>query len=245
MQITVAAFLSGGPDIIAQYSDFIKASRTALSVTNPGARYVVLTDACSVPLIAPLADVCVCADLELPLMPRIIKAQAKFCSLFRGDILVLPDIDCIANKDLSVAIPPDVGMATTHKGEKFNYRINNLAYIRDAGLGQWFLERALDILLRWPVVQLQWWGDQDAWGAALGSEMKGIGAWVFIERVAEEVFVARPERGKEIWLYPCQTHNCFFPDDGNVRPEQEKAFMVHFKGSRKRHLAGWMARRFP
>lgn len=177
-------------------------------------------------------------------MIRIVDAQKKFTSFFTGDLLVLPDVDCLANRDISDATPKHIRLAITHKGLKFQYRINNLAYIRDAEHGAWFLDRALTILKSWPRDQWDWWGDQEAWGAALGSRINGLGSWVMVKEYDGDLLVAEPERGRKIHVFPCVTHNCTMPDDGKARQAQRDAFFVHFKGPRKEHIDAWMNERF-
>lgn len=241
--VTVAAFYAGA-ERFAEYRDMIVASRVALQRTNPDANFIVLTDSATAPFIDRIADVAVVVPNDMPLMLKIIEAQRKFCSGFTRDLLVLPDIDCLANRELTDAVPKDMGLAITHKGEKFNYRINNLAYIHDPDLADWFLSRAKSILESWPREQWDWWGDQDAWGAACGSLINGVGAWVFASGYGADLFMCQPEKGKRVWLLPCSRYNCTMPDDGNVRSAQESAFFVHFKGPRKQHIQRWMTDRY-
>lgn len=250
MNIICAAFYAdvpGKPSRLIDYLPMIEASRKALELTNPGAGYVVLTDAPTAPAIEPHADVWVAPlDPEMPLMLKIVRAQALFVAECQADLLCLPDVDCFANRLLGDATPQDVGLAITHKGEKFGHRINNLAYVRDMDLGAWFLSRAAAILEGWPNPAREWWGDQEAWGAALGTNINGLGvsnSYIPLERVGDEIFIARPER-REVHVYPCRTHNCFLPDDGVIRPAQRGAYFVHLKGPRKQHLDRYMAERF-
>ncbi len=244
MKITVGAFYAG-KERFQEFFPYIRASRKALEITNPEAEYVVLSDTETQPLLEKEGFNSFVADNEsLPLMVKIIYSQIRFLEAWESDLIILPDVDCLANKRLNKAIPPGVGLAITHKGPKFHYRINNLAYIRDRELGIWFLERALDLLRDFPPEKHHWWGDQEAWENALGVPINGLGSYVVVERLDGEILVARPEKDREIYLYPCATHNCFMPDDGNVREPQKEAFFVHFKGPRKEHLSKWMSERF-
>lgn len=250
MKIEVAAFFADVPgkaSCLPAYLPLIQASRKALELTNPGARYVVLTDALTASAIEPHAEVWVAAvPPDTPLMCKIIQAQALFAVQCKSDLLVLPDVDCFANRALDDAIPPEVGLAITHKGEKYTYRINNLAYVRDMDLATWFLARAGSILENWPAEAQEWWGDQEAWGAALGTNINGLGvsnSYIPLERVGDEIFLARPAR-REIYVYPCVTHNCPLREDGSIRDAQLNSYFCHLKGPRKQHVERFMAERF-
>lgn len=199
MKIIVAAFFAdvpGQPSRLSDYLPLIQAGRKALDLTNPGARYVVLTDSLTAPAIEPHAEVYVGqVEPSLPLIQRLIRTQALFTASCDADLLILPDVDCFANRDLQDAIPEDVGLAITHKGEKFGYRITNIAYARDMDLATWFLARATGILESWPIEAQHWWGDQEAWGAALGTHINGLGvsaSYIPLERIGDEIFLARP-----------------------------------------------------
>lgn len=252
MKIEVAAFLADVPgkaSCLPAYLPLIQASRKALELTNPGARYVVLTDRETAPAIEPHAEVWVApGPAETPLMCKIIRAQALFTAQCRADLLCLPDVDCFANRALHDAIPPHVGLAITHKGPKFGYRINNLAYVHDTDLGAWFLARAGAILESWPREAQEWWGDQEAWGAALGTHINGLGISAsYIPLIqsdwGEDVFVAHPEK-KTVYVYPCMTHNCPLREDGSIRDIQRDSYFCHLKGPRKQHVERFMAERF-
>lgn len=257
MNITVAAFFAdvpGKPSRLSDYLPLIQASRKALEITNPGARYVVLTDEATAPAIEKHAQVWITNLLpSTPLMCKIIRSQALFASQCKADLLVLPDVDCFANRALDDAIPEDVGLAITHKGEKFGYRIVNNAYARDTDLATWFLARAAAILESWPQEAQHWWGDQEAWGWALGNIINGLGlsaAYIPLVQVGEpdeggeRIFVARPTAGKYVHVYPARTHNCPLADDGEMRPVHRNAFMVHLKGDRKQHVERFISERF-
>lgn len=250
MKLEVAAFyadVSGKPTRLPDYLPLIQASRRALELTNPGARYVVMTDALTAPAIEPHAEVWVAAvPPETPLMCKIIQAQGLYAADCKADLLVLPDVDCFANRALDDAIPKHVGLAVTHKGPKHCHRINNLAYARDMDLAMWFLARAGAILESWPIEAQEWWGDQEAWGAALGTNINGLGvsnSYIPLERIGDEIFLARPAR-REVYVYPCVTHNCPLREDGSIRDAQIRSFFVHLKGPRKQHVERYMTERF-
>lgn len=259
MRIVIAAFYA---DIVGQKSRFdeflplMLASKYALSVTNPAASYIVLTDHLTAKLFERHnIKYMALAPEHMPLMSKIVFAQKTFILRCDADLIVLPDIDCIANRDLSDSIPTSVGMAITHRGKKFQYRVNNLAYIRDRDLGHWFLDRAYWILDKWPLEKRIWGGDQEAWEAALerssdavtkyvlGSEEEFYDVWYDFEDLGNDILVSRPEE-RDIHLYPCSTHNCFMNDGGIFKDNHRDSYMLHFKGKRKQHLAAWMKERF-
>lgn len=258
MNITVAAYFAdvpGKPSRVLDYLPLIVASRVALERTNPGARYVVLTDDETAPVIEPHAEVWITTmPADRPLLWRLLWSQAEFVRDIRNhaDLVCLPDVDCFANRDLTDSIPADVGLAITHKGQKFNKRINNLAYCRDLDLAWWFLTRAGKILQSWPIEAQEWWGDQEAWGAALGTGIQGLGTYVAYvplvevsrDEAGEATFIATPVADRSIHVYPCRTHNCSLADDGVMRPHHMDAYFVHLKGSRKQHVDKFMAERF-
>lgn len=249
--LTVAAFYAdvGSESRFPEFCSYGIAARKALALTNPAARFVILSDLkTGRKFSAEGFDVVSLADPTLPLMLQIIDAQRWFVqSHWDGDgLLVLPDIDAMANRQLDDATPEDHGLVITHKGAKFDYRINNLAYVRDRDLGAWFLTRAYRILQSFDRSQWHWWGDQEAWGAACGIPFGGggkAGYWVPIKEYNGEKFRADPERGKTIWLYPCATHNATMAIDGQIR-HQRDAYFVHFKGARKAIIEAWAAERF-
>lgn len=248
MSVDVAAFfveVQGKKSRLDEYLSYALASKEALAQTTPKSRYVVMTDEATAPKLAKHIEIDVLVPSDRPLMLAGMEAQVAFLKKSRADLVVLPDVDCIANRDLTDAIPQTVGLGVTHKGPKFHYRIINCAYVRDRELGIWFLERAIAILETWPADRQDWWGDQEAWQSALGIQMPGFGFgyWAVVEREENEVLVARPDT-KTIHMYPASTHNCPMAEDGVMRKLQQRAFMVHFKGDRKDHLHAFMAERF-
>lgn len=246
MKVIVAAFYADVPDKPSRFSEFLPfmlASKRALSIVNPDAKYIILTDVNTVPFLYNAGiDYDVIVPVYMPLMLKIVFAQRMFVKNSIADLIVLPDVDCIANQDLRLAIPEDIGFATTHRGVKFEYKINNLAYIRDKELASWFFDRAYSILRGWPREKQEWEGDQESWQSALAA-YHDESLWYSYENLGDGHLVSRPE-GRDIHIYPCDTHNCMIPMGGNFKPKHTDAFMVHFKGGRKRHLAKWMEQRF-
>ncbi len=255
MKIVVAAFYAdivGQPSRFDEFLPLILASRYALSITNPRATYIILTDYTTSRLLEEYdINHMAIAPEHMPLMSKIIFAQKEFMRKCDADLIVLPDIDCIANMDLSNVTPNHVGMAITHRGKKFDYHINNLAYIRDRDLAYWFLSRAYCILDGWPIEKRLWMGDQEAWEAALDRRQPGNDVIDITSRqttytfegLGDDILVSRP-LGQDIYLYPCTTHNCFMNDAGIIKDNHRNAYMVHFKGERKQHLDSWMQDRF-
>lgn len=255
MKIVVAAFYAdivGQPSRFDEFLPLILASRYALSITNPKATYLILTDYTTSRLLEEHnIDHVAIAPEHMPLMSKIIFAQKEFMKKCDADLVVLPDVDCIANKDLSNAIPNNVGLAITHRGKKFDYHVNNLAYIRDRDLAYWFFSRAYSILNDWPLEKRIWMGDQEAWEAALDSrqsrndiiDITSRQITYKFEDLSNDILVSRP-LGQDIYLYPCTTHNCFMNDAGIIKNSHRNAYMVHFKGERKQHLDSWIQDRF-
>jgi hypothetical protein len=246
-RITVAAFYADVPgqrSRAEEYLAFAQASVRALEITNPGARYVLLTDRASAHKFERHMEVAVVAQENRPLMFQVMEAQKAFAETVDTDLLVLPDVDCLANRDLRKAIPREVPFAITHKGRKFSYKINNLAYAHDCGMAAWFLGKALDILATWPADRHHWWGDQEAWGAVIGLPVEDVEDLPpHLLRLEDDILVAETDRGA-MRVYPNVTHNCPLSNDGAIRREQLNAFMVHFKGERKEYLDRFMRERF-
>lgn len=248
MKITVAAFYADVPgqrSRAAEFHRYALAGKRALEITNPGARFVLLTDRATAPLFERDMEVAAVGPAGIPLMFQVMEAQRAFVRSVDTDLLVLPDLDAIVNNDIRKAIPYDVGMAITHKGRKFEYKINNLAYVYDRELADWFFGRALDILATMPAERHQWWGDQEAWEKVVGVPVDDVENLPpqLIRTAEEEVLVAKLD-GRTIHLYPNATHNCPMSNDGSIRPAQIKAFVVHFKGERKQFIDRFMAERF-
>lgn len=248
MRITVAAFYAdvpGGKSRADEYLAYARAGMRALEITNPGARFVLLTDRATARRADREMEVAVVAPEGIPLMFQVMEAQRAFVKTVDTDLLVLPDTDAIVNRDLRKAIPYGVGLAITHKGRKFEYKINNLAYVYDRELADWFFGRALDILAAMPAERHHWWGDQEAWEKVVGVPVDDVeNLPPQLTRTDEEEILLATVDGRAIHLYPNATHNCPMSNDGAIRPAQLNAFVVHFKGKRKDHLDRYMRERF-
>ena len=212
------------------YLPMIRAGARVLAKTNPGGRYVVLTDAETAPKLERHVEVAVTAPSGLPLMVKFTAAQAGFMAKHRGGIVVLAGTDCLANRSFEDAMGKGHGLAVTYKKDG---KINNIGYSRDHALAEWFLRRALVELERMPPEKQAWFGDQESWEAALGP---------VIGKTA--VRTARPS-GRLIHLYPCITHNSAPKRDGSLKRAQESAFLLHFKGERKEHFQTYAERIAP
>lgn len=223
--VTFTTFLAAKPGKnIDEHLKFIEFGQRRLAQTNPGARYVVLTDSRTAPVLEKLAEIAVVAPDEVPLMIKSIMAQRQFARSSTG-LTILADTDCFPNRPLGHATPRDVGFAATHRGAKWNYKINNIGYVRDPDLAYWFLGKALRILESWPVDKQDWWGDQEAWEDALD----GFG--VKCTPNEDDVFTV-PLEGGTVHVYPCLTHNCIV-SRVDMKPSRLNAFIHHFKGPRK------------
>lgn len=236
----VIFFSSQDPKKQNDYLKQMEVCRKALELTNPGMDLIVLTDKETAPALKGY-DTRVIADSSLPLMLRYTLAQAEFERTADYDLVVLAEADCLANRNLQDAIPRDHGLGITYRPRRaFRHEdfdefilppINNLAYVRDHELAEWFLRRACKFMEDMPT--LEWWADQAAWHQALkpwGADSPDL--------VVRE---ARPE-GRLIHLYPCQTHN-HFPLSG-LRPKKltKDAFIIHFKGERKHDMEPFFER---
>lgn len=258
MKIEMVSFYAntGGQLRLDEYYPFMCAAAASLKSTNPDARYIVLSDystANAILAMQPDFTVVPCAPDDTPLMAQYMIAQKNFIQQTRADMVVFADTDCLVNRSLHDALPDGLGLAITHKGAKFHYRINNVAYCRDFDLMSWFLDRSLRILEQWPREKWEWYGDQESWESALGVPREGnIGHWVVLERTplniggrhCADVFLAEPEPGRRIYTFPCYLHNMPMSDDGSLRAMHAYAYLIHFKGDRKRHIPQFMTARF-
>lgn len=205
-----------------------------LKALVPNSRYVVLTDRETAPFLERYIDISVTAPSDTPLMIKILTAQRNYMGSACGDLVIVADTDCFPNRDLSAATPINIGLATTHRGKKFSYKINNIGYSRDHDLTAWFLSRALDILVRWPAEKHHWWGDQDAWEAALDD----FGVRCIPDQ--NDIFSV-PIQDRVVHVYPCDSHNCMTSAIDGMKPTRKRAFLLHFKGPRKQRLDEFLA----
>ena len=116
MNIVVAAFyadIPGKPSRLNEFLPLILASRRALFLTNPNAKYVILTDSLTGELLRDHVDYKVVAPEHMALMPKILFAQQTFLSRCEADFIILTDVDCLANRSFDDVTPDYVGFATT------------------------------------------------------------------------------------------------------------------------------------
>lgn len=206
----------------------MRVSKKALEVTNPGAEYIVLTDYETASRIDKEFDVRVVAPGG-PLMISYIVAQAEFCKQTKDGMTLLADTDAVANRSLDTALHREHGVAVTYRMRGVS-KINNVAYVQDHERAAWYLDRSLGFMEK----NLEhWFGDQQAWEDALGP----FDTWEPITDDPEGIRVARPE-GKEIYLYPCLTHNYFRKVTGTTKKllMPEDPYLVHFKGEARKRL---------
>lgn len=214
-----------GFETLGVYKPLMRASRDALAVTNPGARYVVLTDLETAPYLEKEFEVEACAPSGIPLMPQYVAAQMNYESRAEPGLTVLAATDCVANRDLNDSCPHNMAVTYRLAGR---HLINNIAYVNDHDRAAWFLKRALDLI---PPEEQDIWGDQSSWQAALGP----VSTWESIDPVGKRWGIRRasPE-GRWIHLYPCRTHNSFAKHTGAFR--RDRGYLIHFKGSRKQKM---------
>jgi hypothetical protein len=209
---------------VREFLGYIKAGQAALAATNPTARYVVLTDAATAPLLDKHVEVAVRAPSAGPLMLRYLAAQANFERTDTANFTVLAATDCAANRDLTKATSRHHGFVTTlNKAGK----VNNVAYIRDHELAARFLTAAAAELENMPAEKQKWFGDQESWDAVLGDTRS--------ESDKDGILVA-PFRDRAIHLYPWTLHNHFVPNDGFPKKRHKGAYLLHFKGPRKKNM---------
>lgn len=222
---------------LEEYEEYMILGKRVLEVTNPGAQYVVLTDAeTAAKLSKKLTTAVVCSRTE-PLMLRSILAQRNFLQGCQKDAyVVLAAPDCLAVRDLHEAVPVDVDIGLTWRDHFF--RVNNIGYIRNVEVGLWYLNKALKILYAQRVDYHLWWGDMLAWELALGPWRQLFRGFGYDDDEASLMYdtgqkLIRPE-GHYIMAYPCATHN-YSPPKGKQIPRKMSpfVFLVHFKGPRK------------
>jgi hypothetical protein len=213
-----------GVDTLGLYLPLMRVSQEALAVTNPGARYVVLTDRATAPKLEKEFEVEVLAP-RAPLMVQYVEAQRAYERKAEPGLVVLAATDCVANRDLSTTLAHGVAVTYRNRGKNL---INNIAYICDHDRAAWFLKRALDMMRPH---EYHFWGDQQSWEDALGPSEN----WERLDDREEGLRVASPD-GCEIYLYPCRSHNYFVKRSGAFSEAAKRAFLVHFKGTRKYNM---------
>lgn len=215
-----------GIESLPVYLPLMRVGRAALAQTNPGARYVVLTDPETARYLDTEFEVEALAPSRKPLMYQFMVAQRDYEQKADPGLVVLAGTDCAAINDLSTALLHNMAITYRPRGR---FLINNIAYIEDHDRAAWFLDRALHMIDR---NNLNWFGDQQAWQAALGPPH----SWELIvpDGKPDSARMAKPE-GRWIALYPCRSHNWF--DKGHKYPvDSSKVYLVHFKGAGKRHM---------
>ena len=219
----------GNPAKYEEFLPYMKVGRLALSLTNPGAEYVVLTDRATAPLLEKHVQVAATAPDTGPLMVKYQIAQRNYLKSAKNkDFYVLAGTDCIAMRVLSRAIMHDVGFATTFNKSG---RINNVAYIRDVDQAIWFLDKAIAVLDSWEPERQRWFGDQESWEDVLGGPVD--------PKVA---FHVRTIEGRKFHLFNCVTHNRFPRQCGRPKRLDSEAFILHFKGERKQVMIDYVVK---
>lgn len=146
-------------------------------------------------------------------------------------LTVLAGTDCVAARDLTCATFPEHDLVITYRfGGRCN--INNIAYVRDHEKMAWFLDKATALM---DPALFHFYGDQEAWADALGP----VERWLpLVPGVDKDVICIRSVmvNGRQIWLYPCKTHNNAPKRSGAWGVAASRAFLVHFKGTRKNKM---------
>lgn len=197
-------------------------SREALSVTNPKARYIVLTDKETAPYLEKDFEVEALAPSRWPLMRQYVEAQRAYEAKAEPGLTVLAATDCVAQLDLSDALQHSMAITYRDRGRNI---INNIAYVHDHDKAAWFLGKALGLMHEH---QFDFWGDQQSWEDALGDPE----TWEHLDDNHEGIRVAKPE-GHPIHLYPCVKYNYFPKRSGALSLTARKAYILHYKGPRK------------
>jgi len=201
----------------------MKVGREALEFTNPGARYIVLTDKETAPALEKDFEVEVLAPSGEPLMRQYMLAQLAYEKKAEDGLVVLAATDCAAVRDLSTSLQHNMAVTYRIMGKAM---INNIAYVYDHDRAAWFLRRALDMM---NPDFYEFWGDQESWQDALGPSEE----WEPLNPdYPDRIRVAKPD-GCWIHLYPCRTHNYFVKRSGAFSNIARRAYLVHFKGNRK------------
>lgn len=207
----------------------MEVGREALTYTNPGARYVVLTDRETAPSLENEFEIEVLAPTGEPLMRQYVMAQIAYEKQAEPGLVVLAATDCAPVRDLSDSLQHN--MAVTYRDTPRGPVINNVAYIVDHDRASWFLERSLGMMRP---SKYEFGGDQESWQAALGPSQD----WLWLD---DGTVRACPD-GRWIHLYPFRSHNYFVKRNGAFNNNAKKAYLVHYKGTRKYNMVdsvGW------
>ncbi len=216
-----------GVDALKVYMPLMEVSKAALAVTNPGARYVVLTDKDTAPSLERTFEVEVVAESGWPLMRQYVGAQRAYSATAEPGLVVYAATDCAANRSFDTALHHNLAI-TYRSGVGERCPINNIAYVEDHERMTWFLDRAMGLM---EPSRANFGGDQESWYAALGH----TDSWEDADDNPYGVKLASPE-GRWIHLYPCRTHNCFPKRNGHFSGSSHNAYLVHYKGDRKLNM---------
>lgn len=217
-----------GVETLETYLPLMLMGRAVLKLTNPGARYIVLTDKITAPHFPSDLEIEVLAPPGVPLMPQFVMAQLEYERKAEPGLVVLAGTDCVAQKDLSDSLQHS--MAITYR-PNHKYPINNVAYIEDHELAAWFLQRALGLMRP---RDYQFAGDMNSWTAALGDPL--VWEKVDPEDDKEDCIRLAKLEGRSIHLYPCRTHNHFPKFSGALSENSKRAYILHYKGARKTNM---------
>jgi hypothetical protein len=243
--VFTAFFVAKTQVAIQEYLKYIQYGVKALQVTNPKARYVVLTDKETAPALEGYVEVTVTAPSDTPLMMAGILAQAKYTKKATDELTIHAAPDCMVARSLSgVFAHPTHGMVVTYRRPP--EPINNVAYIRDHELAYRFLMQAAAKLetVRGHKV-FDWGGDQWAWYQCLPEPWETLPADMGFHGLPESDIKRVNFDGSKIYLYTCTTHNHFVRNTGDPKRLTRNAFMLHFKGPRKKHMAEYLYKHMP
>jgi hypothetical protein len=250
-KVFTSFFVSKSPEATKEYLKYIKYGVKALQMTNPEARYVVLTDRATAPELEQHVEVAVTAPArETSMMMAGIQAQAAYTKKSTDELTIHAAPDCMVARSLSgVWCHPTHGVAITYRRPP--EPINNVAYIRDHELAYWFLKQAEEKLetVRGHKI-FDWGGDQWAWYACLPEPWERLPpdqGFHGMPEAAVKMVKAKvtADKDRKIYLYSCTSHNHFVRVTGGPKRLTRNAFMLHFKGPRKQHMAEYLYEHIP
>lgn len=251
-KVFTSFFVSKTPEATQEYLKYIQYGVQALRITNPEARYVVLTDRPTAKALEHYVEVAVTAPdptREPSMMMAGIMAQAAYTKKCADELTIHAAPDCMVSRSLTgVWAHPTHGVAITYRRPP--EPINNVAYVRDHDLAYWFLSQAVDKLetVRGHKI-FDWGGDQWAWYACLPEPWERLpddaGFHGMPEAAVKMVKVKVSSSPAKIYLYSCTSHNHFVRVTGEPKRLTRNAFMLHFKGPRKQHMAEYLYEHIP
>lgn len=234
------------PRSLEDYVGCMLTSREVLAKTNPGAKYIVLTDPDTEPELVKRGLTTVpIADRSLPLMRRVMTAQRDYL-LLAAEYTVLVAPDCLPCRDLELAVAKTSDLALAWRRNL--YPVDSVAYVRNPSAHVYLLDRALGIL-GWLDAQpktwdhAHWHGDMLAMGLALGPWrhlLRGgwhdggedLPEWDKRGRSDRGIRIVKPG-GYTVEVHPFATHNYAPPKGKLPKKLNGDAFIIHFKGKRK------------